>query len=319
MRYPALFVACVFCWAAATAQPGPSTEANTLRTTSDSIAAADSIPWRYSGAISINLANTSFVNWAQGGDNSIAVQSLGLFSLKYRRRNVYWDNVLDVRYGITRVGPLEQQSIPWRKNEDQIDFISKFGYKFAPKWAAVAFLNFRSQFAPGLQGDTLTTSLFLNPGYLTLALGADYKPNSWLSAMLSPIASRFTFVTDERLNSAGAYGVDTGQAVRTQIGALVSILVSKNWEKMKINSRLDLFTDYGDNPGAEIDVFWNTVFSYSATKWLSFSVTNTVLYDQDSPSPIIEDVNGVRTVTGQGPRVQIRNLLLVGVAYKFGN
>ena len=70
--------------------------------------------------------------------------------------------------------------------------------------------------APGYKytdaGREKISDLF-SPAYLLVALGLDYKPSDHFSAFIAPITGKLTFVTDQKLSDAGAFGVKPGQKV----------------------------------------------------------------------------------------------------------
>ena len=46
------------------------------------------------------------------------------------------------------------------------------------------------------------------PGYLLFAAGYDFKKGDWLSLFFAPVTGKMTFVLDETLANAGAFGVE---------------------------------------------------------------------------------------------------------------
>ena len=43
-------------------------------------------PWKFKGMASLNFSQVSLVNWAQGGDNSVALNGLSVLNLDYTKR-----------------------------------------------------------------------------------------------------------------------------------------------------------------------------------------------------------------------------------------
>ena len=81
--------------------------------------------WKKGGVIGFNLAQTSLINWAAGGEKSVAIN--GMFSVfaNYKSEKSAWDNSLDLGYGVLNQG----ESDEFRKTDDKIDFLSKYGRK----------------------------------------------------------------------------------------------------------------------------------------------------------------------------------------------
>lgn len=113
-----------------------------------------------------------------------------------------WDNSLDVGYGLLKQGKNEA----FRKTDDKIDILSKYGREAFKNFYFSALMNFKTQMTPGYNypDDSVKISDLFAPAYLTLALGLDYKPNPYFSAFIAPVTEKFTFVTDKQLSDQGA-------------------------------------------------------------------------------------------------------------------
>ena len=80
--------------------------------------------WQNEVVGSLNLTQTSFDNWVQGGENSLAWQ-LNLNAKFVNNQEQYnWANTGKVTYGRTKVGDVES-----RKSIDEIKLESVFTYK----------------------------------------------------------------------------------------------------------------------------------------------------------------------------------------------
>ncbi|MFK4985426.1 DUF3078 domain-containing protein, partial [Klebsiella pneumoniae] len=85
-----------------------------------------------------------------------------------------WDNNIDVNLGY-----VQTTSLGGRKNDDRIDYLSKYGYKMdsTGKWYLSGLFNFRSQFFDGFTYSSNVAnfvSTFLSPAYVVLSAGFDY-------------------------------------------------------------------------------------------------------------------------------------------------
>src|SRR4030095_5655322 len=100
--------------------------------------------WRHGGFVNLNFNQVSLSNWAAGGDNSIAFSSLGNGFINYITEKRYWENSLDLAYGLTKTG---DDAI--RKFDDKIEFNTKYGHRIKGNLYLAALVNFRSQFQPG--------------------------------------------------------------------------------------------------------------------------------------------------------------------------
>lgn len=299
----------------------------------DSEAKPDSLKkWKYSGFGTANLNQSAFVNWAQGGENSFAVSLIGNIQWSYTHEKHKWENNLDMSYGIQKIG-----GNGFRKNEDKIDFLSKYGYELKKEKIFYSLLtNFRSQFAPGYdfpedesEEDRLV-SRFLAPGYLILSTGIDFKPVKYFSVYLSPATGKFTFVRDQDIANRGTYGnepavynettgelIEKGETVRAEFGAYVNILFQKEiFKNVTVMSKLALFNNYTDlnkDNRKNIDVNWEVVIDMKINSFLSASIATQLIYDND----ILIDVDNDGEL--DGPRTQFKEILGIGLSYKFAN
>src|SRR5690606_916416 len=152
-----------------------------------------------------------------GGISSVAFNSHLDARADYASGNVSWDNEVQLQYGLIKNKGTEQ-----RKSIDRIYLDSKYGQKISSDWNAFVSANFLSQFAPGYDydidadGNDRLISNFLSPGFLTFALGAEYKPNPHFFLRLSPFAPRFTFLADDAVAANERYGVPEDKSVRTE-------------------------------------------------------------------------------------------------------
>lgn len=288
---------------------------------------ADTIKyWKKGGLVSINFSQASFTNWAAGGENSLSGIAIFNTFANYKKDKNTWDNSLDLAYGLLQSG-----ISALRKNEDKIDLSSKYGrYAFLEHWYYSALINFKSQFADGYNypNDSVVISRFMAPAYLLGAIGIDYKPNSYLSLFISPVTSKTTFVNDQRLADAGAFGVDKaeydsigvkikdGKLVRTELGGYLRFAYKKDIVKnVNFATKLELFSNYIENP-QNIDVNWEVLIGMKVNKYLTANISTQLIYDHDIPVPVEREINGVKEM-GTGPRLQFKEVLSVGFSYKF--
>jgi hypothetical protein len=273
--------------------------------------------WKHNVFLSQQLNQVSFTNWAAGGENSFASTSIIALGANYAKDKNTWENKLDLSYGIVKM-----QDTPMRKNEDKIDFLSKFGRKVTEKLSASALLNFRSQFDAGYKypNDSVVVSRFLAPGYLLASLGFDYKPVEYLSIFVSPATGKFTFVLDDDLAAIGAYGVDPGKNVNPEFGALASIAFAKEvFENVRLASKVDLFNNYTDADKSNrknTDVNWETTLNLKVNRFITASMGFNLIYDHDIPIVVGETPAG-DPITG--PRTQFKQLFGIGLSYSFKN
>jgi hypothetical protein len=288
--------------------------------------AADSVkPWKVGGVISINGQQVSLTNWSAGGNNSISLGGLVNVFAKYKKGKITWDNNLELGYGVIKQGDNKQ----WWKNDDKIQFSSKFGRQLKKSWYATALGDFRTQFADGFNypNDSVYISRFMAPGYALAAIGFDYKPNDHFSAFIAPVTGKFTFVNDDSLARYGAFGVqkeirDANQGGkvtqnykthREEFGAYLKVQYqTKVMENITFQTVLELFSNYLNNP-QNVDVNWTTLTTFKVNKFISATLATQLIYD--------DDIKVLRNAGDQkgtiGPDVQFKQVLGVGFTYKF--
>lgn len=264
--------------------------------------------WTINGNSSLNFSQVSLTNWSEGGDGSVSGTFLFNIAANKKKNNHIWDSSLDMQYGL-----LKNSSESLRKSVDKLSFSSKYGYKIDGKWYLTALYDFRTQIAKGYNYPNKETyiSNFMAPGYMNLALGFDYKPNKSFSAFLSPVSTKFTFVTDDSLSTVGAFGVSPGDKFRAEFGAYAKFSYTKEdlVKNVDLVTKLDLFSNYLDKP-QNVDVHWDVLFNMEINKFLTANFGTTIKYDDNIK---YVDSSGVQ----HGPRVQLKQFLGIGLTYNF--
>lgn len=282
--------------------------------------------WLLKSLYGMNGTQSSFVNWNAGGRTNISLLGYISATANYQHPKYNWSNNLDLALGGLKY--LDRDEDGLQKTDDRIEASTKFGYRLkeGKAYNLSVIGGFRTQFLNGFQfpNDSVRVSKFMAPGYVNLALGIDYKPNDDLSIFLSPFASKMTFVQDQTLADAGAFGVDSaqydattgaviarGKQFRGEFGAYFKMMYNKEIAKnIQMKTRIDLFSNYMDKP-QNIDVNADVLFTFKVNSWFSASANFTVLYDHDIQ---ITDANG-----NVGPRTQFKSVLGVGVSYTMKN
>jgi hypothetical protein len=290
------------------------------------IAKTDSVDgWKKGGIINMNLSQTSLTNWAAGGQNSVSISELFNVYARYKKGKNILHTDLDISYGVLKQG----ENNDWWKTDDKIDFTSKYGRKAYKNFYYTVLVNFRTQFAPGYNypNDSVKISDFMAPGYLYGAIGMDYKLTDELTAFIAPATSKFTFVHDQFLADAGAFGVEPakydssgikvtdGRRNRAEFGGYTRFMYKKDIMKnITAQTKLELFSNYLKNP-QNIDVNWETLLSMKVNKFISATIATQLIYDDDIK--IVIDKNNDGVIDEKGPRIQFKEVLGVGFSYKF--
>jgi hypothetical protein len=295
-------------------------EKNVRTETTDTI-----LGWKKGAVTNLTISQVSLTNWAAGGQNSFSVNGLVSLFANYKKEKNAWDNSLDVGYGLLQQGKSKKMI----KTDDKIDLTSKYGKRIDKQWYIAALINFRTQMTDGYNypNDSVIISRFMAPGYLLGALGMDYMPNDNFDLFIAPITSKSTFVLDQKLANEGAYGVEKaiydttgflktkGKTYRSEFGGYIRLTYKKNlMENVFLQNKLDLFSNYLHNP-QNIDINWEVLIALKVNKFLTASVSTQLLYDDDVDISVDKNNDGI--VDAIGPRTQFKEVIAVGLSYKF--
>lgn len=270
----------------------------------------DTTGWKTETNLSIAFSQVSLTNWAAGGQNSMSVNGRYNGFYNYARKRMAWDNQIDLGYGL-----LKQGKTIWQKTDDRFELMSKLGYRLNEKLNGAALASFKSQFAPGYskpEGGSLISDLF-SPAYFLGAIGVDLKKNENFTLFLSPLATKLTFVLNDSLSDAGAFGVEPGKKFRAELGGYIRMMWKHDLMKnVGLQTKLDLFSNYLKDP-QYVDVNWEVLVMMKINKYLSVNINTLLIYDHDIS--IGKDTNDDGTPDNFGPRIQFKELLGLGLAF----
>jgi len=253
-------------------------------------------------------------NWAQGGESSLSSLLEVKFNIDYKKGKTIWDNDINYKYGLLKSGEKEL-----RKNEDKLEINSKFGSSASNDWYYSTLVNFKTQFFKGYDypNDSVPVSDFLAPAYLVFSVGMDYKPSNKLTVLLSPISSKFTIMRDRKRYDPTKYGLEKDQNVKKELGAYVkSIYKYELNEDINLENKINLFTNYLDKP-QNVDIDWELTVNMKITDLITTTINTHIIYDDDINFPVYKKINGEEVVVNEVPKIQFKELLSVGVSYKF--
>ncbi|MBN2184728.1 MAG: DUF3078 domain-containing protein [Candidatus Krumholzibacteriota bacterium] len=224
-----------------------------------------------------NLTQTSFDNWAQGGENSLAWQFFLNFKFVNDQEKTNWANSGKFGYGSTKTGDEDQ-----RKSIDEIKLESVFTYKLNLHVNPYAAVNGETQFAAGYNYDTepkTQISAFMDPGYFRESVGLGYKPNDIVATRLGA-AMKQTITSDYPVPYADDPDTDGIEKTKNEIGA--ELVTDVNWkisENSLFTSKLELFSTL--EAFNETDLNWDNVFTTKISKYLNVNFNFRIFYDRD--------------------------------------
>ncbi|MFT5213444.1 MAG: hypothetical protein ACI9WV_001166, partial [Patiriisocius sp.] len=258
----------------------------------------DTIPqpkWKINGRIAFIFNQSSFTNWASGGQNIVAGNINVNYDFNYKEKNINWDTRIITGYGLSYISEKG-----YRKTDDRFELNTLLGIKTTTYWFFSFIGNFRTQYTKGFDYKTEPTSLvseFLAPAYLTFGPGMLFKKSDNLSLNIAPGTARYTFVNDF---FSGKFGVKEGQNIAFSLGFNLSgyykFSVMKNIE---IENILTMYSDYLANVG-NIDLDYQANIRFKVNNHIKMHMTFHTIIDDNSSS-----------------KIQFRQLFGLGVNYNF--
>lgn len=264
--------------------------------------------WKFKSLYSLSGTQTSFVNWNAGGRNNISIIGSANASAYYTRENIKWTN--DASFALGGIKYFDNKGIGAQKTDDRLDLSSTFGMQLSKGFFLTFASTFRTQSINGYAypNDSIPVSRFMAPGYLNLALGADFRKSDNFNIFFSSIAIKSTFVLDDSLSAKGSFGVEPGMRYRQEYGAYLKMKINRPLAKnIEMKSKLELFSNYLNNP-QNIDVNTELLLLFRVNSLVSASAQWNLIYDDDIK---ITDANG-----NIGPRTQFKSVIGIGLSYK---
>lgn len=267
----------------------------------------DTTYWTSSYQAGTNFHQAAFSsNWIGGGTNNTAIGGFANGKFQNQKGRWNWDNDLDFEYGIVRNAGQD-----FRKSNDKLYLDTKVGRGLSKNWDLFGSLSFLTQFSEGFKyapdstgrGVARLVSDFLSPGYLTSAIGLEFKKGKMLSVRIGAFSNRITFVLEDSLfvNEPTNYGVRPGRDTRIELVA-TQLLCNFDFDFNKdhhFKVRYQLFANYENFGWHRIDHRVEAAFTSKVNKYINFNISGIMIYDRD-----------------QHAAVQLSQAIAVGVLFK---
>ena len=268
--------------------------------------------WTIHGENTFLINQSSFSNWAAGGENAFAANLLFNYDFNYKKDKWSWDNKVIAGYGLNK-----QNGRSWRKNDDQISLNSLLGYQASERWLYTFFADFKTQFTDGYQYDDaagtkeLISGAFA-PAYLSFGPGMAYKKSDNFYFNISPATARLILVGDDYLSSIGAFGVDPGDKSRFEFGASFNAYYKREIvENITFENILKLYSNYLEDP-QNVDVDYTANLLMKVNRFVTVNAGVQLIYDDNTLLPYEKD-----GVSGTHPALQVKQVVGAGLTYKF--
>ncbi|MFZ1517446.1 MAG: DUF3078 domain-containing protein [Ignavibacteriaceae bacterium] len=250
--------------------------------------------WNMVGVVGLNLSQTSFSNWAQGGSNSLAFAAYTNLGAIYHSFPWKWKNRLNVIYGRTKL-----EGSDYRTAENDIYFESVASRNIG--WAVDPFVSvtFRSAVTKGYDYSNPDSSVqivdFFDPGYISEAIGFTYDQNKIITTRLGlafqqTFSNQFTSYTDDpETPEIEKFKFDTGIESVTEVKY-------EFLPNMTYYSFLRLFSRF--NSLDVWDVRWDNIVTAKVNDFMNVNFSVTVLHE-----------------ISQTRKTQLREALQLGFSY----
>ena len=113
--------------------------------------------------------------------------------------------------------------------------------------------------------------------------------------------------------------VEEGQKVKAEFGILCTgYMKTEIYKNVFYENRLSLYTDYLNKFG-NVDVDYDTKLDLVVNAYVKANVGVHIIYDDDikTKEDVIDPTTGAKTQVNAGPKMQLRQVLGVGLVYAF--
>lgn len=228
------------------------------------------------GLTGLNVSQISFVNWSQGGENSLTWSVFGDFAAKFVEDSLLVYNHLNIVYGKTKTG-----ENAFKTNNNEIFFETIFLYRMG--WQIDPYLsnNVRTVITKGFdysKNPPQQISNFFDPGYVTQSIGFSYNKLFGFSMRLG-IALQEVFTNKFRNYSDKINTKTKVEAFKLETGVeSVSEAKYEIMENITYSTRLRLFTRF-----EHIDVWdirWDNTFKAKINSLFNVNLTTLLVYEK---------------------------------------
>ncbi len=253
----------------------------------------DSLPvpvWKIHGRFTFIFNQSSFANWASGGENTIAGDLNINYDFNYKKKLINWDTRILTGYGLSYVSEKG-----YRKTNDRLEINSLFGIRSREKnWFFSNFINFKTQYARGYnysESSNELVSAFFSPAYLSLGPGVLWKKSDNLNLNIAPASARFTFVDDD---FSGKFGVKEGKNVAFSLGFNLSGYYKLSiMDNIEMENIITIYSDYLNKP-KNIDIEYQVNIRFKVNKFVKMHLTaHTILDDNASGNAQFRELFGL--------------------------
>jgi len=259
---------------------------------------------KFEGNFSLTINQIAITHWAAGGESNGSGKLMARLKHTYNRNMFNYETSGLFAYGVQNFAKDKHTE----KTEDRLEINMTMTHNNNKHLTFTAIASLKTQFSDGYNypNDSVRISRFFAPAYLTMSIGYTYKICDQVSVFMSPVAGKFTFVTDQDLADKGSFGVEAaywnvvdgdsiwvpGKNFLGELGFNVLIKYRQQFNSnISVFSTLNLYNNYMDANRANrwnIDVDWETGIKFNISKYVSTIINVHMIYD-DNVKFLVDD------------------------------
>ncbi|MBN1541402.1 DUF3078 domain-containing protein [candidate division KSB1 bacterium] len=233
--------------------------------------------WKNEMIGSLHLSQSTFDNWAQGGEDNVAWQINLTARFENDQEKTNWTNSGKFSFGHIKIGDNSS-----KKSVDEIGVESVLTYKIGKYLNPYSAVTGRTQLTAGYDYSTdpqIEISNLFDPAYFTQSIGIGYKPSEMLQTRMGA-AIKETLTRDHSRYADDPDTVDKIEKNRIEFGLeSVTDLHKKIAENILLTTKLELFSNLEGTK--EIDIRWDSLFSSKISKYIDVNFNVQFFYDRD--------------------------------------
>lgn len=276
--------------------------------------------WDYEINSIFSLNQSFFSNWTKGGESSfVALMDItGKATYNNKAANSQWINT-----GRLKFGTISSEEKGFRKNQDLFEIDSRYNRNAWGTIGMSASFYMKQQLAKGYNypNDSVPVSKFLNPGSITIGLGAEYKPFKNTTLNVAPLSYKTTFVLDTANIDQTKHGIDEDKRSKRELGTQIVVFNKINpIKELEITNHVRLFSNYLNHP-ENIDVDWELIAEQKINWFFTIRLNLHLIYDDNIKFPVLDDNNQpVLLPDGskkQAAKAQFKEFIGLSLQFKF--
>ena len=287
---------------------------------------------KFESLFGATLNQLAITHWAAGGESNASGRLSANITYSYDSKPFKYVLNGIFAYGMSAYTKEKR----YEKSEDRCEISMTMSNNNSEKLNFTSIASLKTQFTNGYAypNDSVPISGFFAPAYLNISAGYNYNYKGILSLYISPIAGKMTFVTNQKLADAGAYGVEAGywnifngdstwvkgKNMLTELGINILIKYKQDFRNnISVFSTLNLYNNYMDPNRSNrwnIDVDWESGVKFTINKQISALLNIHIIYDDNVKFTVTEIIDGTEIIK-QKPILQFKESLGISFLYKF--